>query len=273
MTTTHTAGRTSPQPSEQYEEQVRKALMEIHVEIHVEIHDCTQPLRDARMPGCPGYPASQDHMLAPILAAWEHLAALTGNQDLAGASREGPEDPIRNSLMRMLDVIRQQENGHEENGPGPDILAAWEHLAHQTGHHLTAIRHGRAQPVIPFSRLHEPYQALGVAAFHAGAATLQYGLILDNPQGGIRRDQAKHERYRSAEQDAHLAHLVLFLIHGELAQHDAMAPEIRKYAREMNLWLTRERSLAAQALGCDPVPQETSNLRDHQLDPELNRPA
>ena len=101
-----------------------------------------------------------------------------------------------------------------------------------------------------------------MAAFHTGAATLQYRLVLQSKQTPTERQ----ERYQSAERDARLAHRILFVIHNEIARADPMAPEIRKYAREMNIWLTRMRSTARLALGMECLSTESGNLTDHRLD-------
>ena len=88
-----------------------------------------------------------------ILQAWEKLALLTGNHDLARESGfEIPQPDMPNT-------------GGLSTGA---LSAAWTELQ-------------RNQPVIPLHQLRDPFQAMGTAMCHIGSATLQYGLIQDLP--------------------------------------------------------------------------------------------
>ena len=254
------------------EEQVRTALTEIRT--------CAQSMDAMTKYG--------DVQQGQILLAWERLTDLTGNHDLAlNAGFEMPgellqiprcqerekspeRDRLRQDLLEILQAADEITTCDQDSRPDTTghiqrvrerILNAWESLAHRTGQHIMAIRHSRLQPVIPFDQIHEPYQALGVAAFHTGNATTQYRLSLADYNKSDGR-----ERYNSAEQDASLAHRVLFVIHNETAQQHPTAPKIRKCAREMNNWLTQERAQAARTLGINPPPRETGNLQDHRID-------
>ena len=96
---------------------------------------------------------------------------------------------------------------------------------------------------------------------HIGPATLQYGLIQDLP-----RRCGNAERYLRAENDARIAHAVLHRTYTYLASSHPRGPEIRKYCRLANLWLTRDRSRAARALGIDPPPEPSDDLQHGELD-------
>ena len=101
-------------------------------------------------PGSPIHVRHDETQQCLILRAWEKLALLTGNHDLA------------------------RENGFEISRPdmpntgGLSAAAAWIELQ-------------RNQPVVPLHQLRDPFQAMGAAMFHIGSATLQYGLIQDLP--------------------------------------------------------------------------------------------
>ncbi len=164
------------------------------------------------------------------------MAVLTGNRDLAeekGFETIEPEKPLDGDLPSA---------------------AAW-----------TALQN--SQPIVPFHRLNDPLQAMGVALFHVGAAALQYAIIRDNPSpesGGC----SNAERYCWAENDARIAHAVLHRVHSSLAATHPCGPEIRKSCRQANMWLTRERSRAARTLGIDPPPEPSDDLMHGEMDHE-----
>ena len=169
-----------------------------------------------------------------ILGCWEKLAVLTGNRDLA------------------------EENGFEITGPFPAAEAKAPSVVEWT-------EMQRSQPIIPLHRLQDPIHAMGVAMFHAGSATLQYGLIQDHP-GSESGGCSNLERYCWAENDARIAHTVLRRVYLQLAGAHPCGPEIRKHCRKANVWLTRERSLAAQSLGIHPPPEASDDLYYRELD-------
>ena len=183
--------------------------------------------------GSPTHVRHDETQQCLILRAWEKLALLTGNRDLA------------------------RENGFEISRPdmpntGGLPAAAWIELQ-------------RNQPVVPLHQLRDPFQAMGTAMFHIGSATLQYGLIQDSPSpcsGGCEN----LERYLQAENDARIAHAVLHRTYTSLATGHPCGPEIRKRCRQANLWLTRERSQAARALAIDPPPDPSGDLQHGELD-------
>ena len=169
-----------------------------------------------------------------ILQAWEKLALLTGNHDLARESGfEIPQPDMPNT-------------GGLSTGGLP--TAAWTELQ-------------RNQPVIPLHQLRDPFQAMGTAMCHIGSATLQYGLIQDLPS---RCGNA--ERYLRAENDARIAHAILHRTYTYLTSSHPRGPEIRKHCRLANLWLTRDRSRAARALGIDPPPEPSDDLQHGEMD-------
>lgn len=189
----------------------------------------------------------------------------TGGHRPAGEMNAAQE--TARAMIQAVDgpkKVQQQETDRQHNDAMRELLLeAWENLAHAAGRHLTAIRMGRQQPVVPFGKIRNSWEALGVAAFHAGSAELDYGMIRAFPEGRDHR-----ERYESGERDARIAHHVLHWIHEELAhgERNEHAPEIRKYAREMNILLTRERARAAVHLGMEPVPWESDCLQHHDID-------
>ena len=168
-----------------------------------------------------------------ILQAWEKLALLTGNHDLARESGfEIPQPDMPNT-------------GGLSTGA---LSAAWTELQ-------------RNQPIVPLHQLRDPFQAMGTAMCHIGSASLQYGLIQDLPS---RCGNAK--LYLRAENDARIAHAILHRTYTSLATGDPRCPEIRKHCRQANLWLTRDRSRAARALGIDPPPEPSGDLQHGELD-------
>ena len=190
-------------------------------------------------PGRPGSPTPAGHdetQQGLILQAWEKLALLTGNHDLA------------------------RKNGFEI--PQPDTP--------QTGGLSTAawIELQRNQPVVPLHQLRDPLQAMGAAMCHIGSATLQYGLIQDlhDPSGPCSPGGDNVERYLQAENDARIAHAILHRTYTSLATDNPRGRGIRKHCRQANLWLTWERSRAARALGIDPPPEPSDDLQHGELD-------
>ena len=182
-------------------------------------------------PGGPGHihAGHDETQQGLILQAWEKLALLTGNHDLA------------------------RKNGFEISQPdtpntGGLPAAAWIELQ-------------RNQPVIPLHQLRDPFQAMGAAMCHISSATLQYGLIQDLPS---RCGNA--QSYLRAENDARIAHAVLHRTYTSRATGHPRSPEIRKHCRQANLWLTRDRSQAARALGIDPPPEPSGDLQHGELD-------
>ena len=129
-------------------------------------------------PGSPIHVRHDETQQCLILRAWEKLALLTGNHDLA------------------------RENGFEISRPdmpntgGLSAAAAWIELQ-------------RNQPVVPLHQLRDPFQAMGAAMFHIGSATLQYGLIQDLPgptrsgTSGPGRERRPHRPRRPAP-DVHI---------------------------------------------------------------------
>ena len=224
-----------------------------------------------------------------VLLALERMAALLGEQKIAlesqfemskelrelPTSTAPPEErsQTQETLRAMIAAVDGPKRAEPEFSPEDvnqhndtmreKLLDAWEELAHATGHHLLAIKMGREQPVVPFQDIRNSWEALGVAAFHAGSAELDYGLIRTN-----RDNPDPWQRHRSGEEDARIAHNVLHWIHEELAhgEKNDHAPEIRKYARQMNIMLTRERALATAHLGVEPAPWESDNLGHHDID-------
>ena len=193
-------------------------------------------------PGGPGHihAGHDETQQGLILQAWEKLAILTGNHDLA------------------------RKNGFEISQPdmpntgGLPAVAAWTELQ-------------RNQPVVPPHQLRDPFQAMGTAMCHIGSATLQYGLIQDIQElHGPRSGGCENpERYLQAENDARIAHAVLHRTYTYLASShpgDPRGPEIRKRCRQANLWLTRDRSRAVRALGIDPPPEPSGDLQHGELD-------
>ena len=175
-----------------------------------------------------------------ILQAWEKLALLTGNHDLARESGfEIPQPDMPNT-------------GGLSTGA---LSAAWTELQ-------------RNQPVVPLHQLRDPFQAMGTAMCHIGSATLQYGLIQDfhDLYGPCSRESGNVDRYLRAENDARIAHAILHRTYTYLASSHPRGPEIRKHCRLANLWLTRDRSRAARALGIDPPPEPSDDLQHGEMD-------
>ena len=193
-----------------------------------------------------------------ILQAWEKLALLTGNHDLAresGFEIPQPDMPNTGGLSTGglstggLSTGGLSTGGLSTGGLSTGALsAAWIELQ-------------RNQPVIPLHQLRDPFQAMGTAMCHIGSATLQYGLIQDLPS---RCGNA--ERYLRAENDARIAHAILHRTYTYLASSHPRGPEIRKHCRLANLWLTRDRSRAARALGIDPPPEPSDDLQHGEMD-------
>ena len=120
------------------------------------------------------------------------------------------------------------------------------------------------QPVAPMHEVTEPFQALGVAAFHAGGAVSQYIIILE----AERPDQDVHMlmRYQQAEADARNAQVVLHRIYSQLAQSSQYHSELRKNCRQLKLWLSENRSHAAWKIGVQPPPVITDNVTSPEID-------
>ena len=186
--------------------------------------------------GLPAHARHDETRQGLILQAWEKLALLTGNHDLA------------------------RENGFEISRPdmpktGGLPAAAWTELQ-------------RSQPVVPLHQLRDPLQAMGIAMCHIGSASLQYGLIqgLHDLYGPSSMGISNVEQYLRAENDARIAHAVLHRTYTSLATGHPRSGGIRKHCRQANLWLTWERSRAALALGIDPPPEPSGDVQHGELD-------
>ena len=151
-----------------------------------------------------------------------------------------------------------QQNHHTE--PNPDPVQRWiESQAHYGG------------PLIPLDRMDNALEAMGVALFHIGSATLDYSLIQDRHPGGPTQEQLE-ERYCGAETDARIAHSVLHLVYSELADRHplGLGQEMRKSCRRAHTWLTQERKKAAEMIGITPPPREDESPAFRALDHVYN---
>ncbi len=169
------------------------------------------------------------------------IAVSTGNQDIISEMALEPPPTV-------IDSCPQDEM--------PSTACWTEHQAHCT-------------PVIPIHQITEAYQGLGVALFHIGSAVLDYGIIEDLLLH--REPKELLLRYLWAENNARIAHTVLNRVSHQLADHTDLGPEIRKYARQAHIWLTTQRTMAAQALGIDPPPQVEEYSRTDALDLDLGQ--
>ena len=97
-----------------------------------------------------------------------------------------------------------------------------------------------------------PLEALGAAAWHAGFACLQYGLILDAHRPD--NDLDMRGRYGDAESDATIAQEYLEAIYEGLAERSCFGPEYRKAARMLKTWVSEKRQLSARELGLPEFP-------------------
>ena len=177
-------------------------------------------------PGSPtpvGYDETQQGL---ILQAWEKLALLTGNHDLA-----------------RKNVFEIPRPGHAQHR-----RAQHRRAQHRRAPNAAWIELQRNQPVVPPHQLRDSLQAMGAAMFHIGSATLQYGLIQ-----GIPSRCGNAERYLRAENDARIAHAILHRTYTSLATGHPRSPEIRKHCRQANLWLTRDRSRGGPGPGHRPA--------------------
>ena len=123
-------------------------------------------------------------------------------------------------------------------------------------------------PVAPLREIRDPLQAMGAALYHIGMAALQYGLITQDPRGGDRLGGTRPElRYLWAEAEARTAHMLLLRVDQEYSRlHPRLGPEIRKACRNANFLLTRERAMAAVALGIDPPPRASDHDQSIEMD-------
>ena len=172
---------------------------------------------------------------ANILAHWMEMVLLTDNRDLA--ERNG------------FEIIETEKTVDRQLPFSPD---AW-------------VKMQTSQPIVPFHRMDDLLQAMGVALTHIGAAVLQYASIRES-SGAFSGGCANVERYCRAEVDARLAHAILHRVHTKLAPRLPFGLEMQKHCRQAKLWLTRERSLAARELGIDPPPRASNDLCHAELD-------
>lgn len=255
--------------------------------------------RNIQTLGRPGRPVlERNHMdwhnercQGEILLAAERLSAHLGEHEVAqeagfemaeelldmprSTETEEARAPVQDALRAIIesaDAVSEaleREEGEDDvetiQGIRDRLMKNWESLAHAAGCHLEAVKHGTVQPVVPFREIQDPFTALGVAAFHAGSAVLDFGMIQCNP--GREERVELEERYAWGDRNAGTAHRVLHVINQELAErHPTHSPEIRKYARQMNIWITRERAQAAIALGMEDRPWETDDIAHHDID-------
>ena len=214
-----------------------------------------------------------------ILIAWEELAYLTGHAGLAHEKGfedigkyvqwEGkPDDAVRDALSRMLEAAEGIQTTPDEGETREEFAAANEARQEATLESWDSIKRstglGDNDPIVPIGEIKNVLEAMGVAMFHIGSATLDYMLVTEWPNG----DRVK-ERFRSGERSARIAHRVLHHISesGIAGEHPLnLGPEFRKYSRMAKIWLTRERAKAARALGRNDIPGETDDLHAAELD-------
>ena len=143
------------------------------------------------------------------------------------------------------------------------LLDAWEELAHATGHHLLAIKMGREQPVVPFQDIRNSWEALGWQP--STPARLSWTTGSSGPTGTIRTPGSATGAGRRTRESP-ITSSTGSTRNSPTARKNDHAPEIRKYARQMNIMLTRERALATAHLGVEPAPWESDNLGHHDID-------
>ena len=216
-----------------------------------------------------------------ILLAWEELAHLTGHTGLAGEKGfenvnrhpgwDGdPDVLVRKALKSMLKAADDLTTGpDDEAGETRDEFATRTALRQEEIRDaLECIRRstglGDPDPIVPLGELGNVLEAMGVALFHVGSATLDYEMISDRP-----REASVRERFRSGEESARIAHRVLHHINESSFTYLhplRLGPEFRKYARMTKFWLTTERAKAAAAMGLEGIPEPTDDLHAAELD-------
>ena len=161
----------------------------------------------------------------------------------------------------------------------PELVA---HAPAPTVRELVLVTSDKLAPyrVVFPEALTDPMTAMGAAAWYAGSAALDYGLIADDHQP--ERLPEELDRYIAGEFCARLAQECLELVYAELSDYSQLSPECRKYARQVKVWVSTSRQRAAQTLSIRPVPPANDNIEPRrrsaqgefaQLDHFLAEPA
>ena len=120
------------------------------------------------------------------------------------------------------------------------------------------------------SRIHNHFEAMGIALFHMGSAVLDYKLVATGVpliNFGETPEQLT-ERYLWAEASARSAQAFLYRA-TQLGYQDEeyrLGPEVKKYCRQAKTWLTQKRQEAAIKMGIDPPPMVDEDVLTDQLD-------
>ena len=126
----------------------------------------------------------------------------------------------------------------------------------------------------PPSRIHNHFEAMGMALFHMGSTVLDYDLIITGIPLRDFGESPKQltERYLWAEASARSAQAFLYRA-TQLGYQDEeyqLGPEVKKYCRQAKTWLTQKRQEAAIKMGIDPPPMVDEDVLTDQLDYDHN---
>ena len=216
-------------------------------------------------------------MAGSILRAWERLAALTGNHDLAlnqgfempqhllDLPRRTPATPADHALRSaMLEAVQAADaiNNSDDQEPNADttlqhnreartrLALAWQQMAVGTGNCRLALQEEPRQPIVPFRDLGpDPLRALGVASVHLEPALALYRAVQADPESPDNPD-----RLLQAQEEARLAYFVLWTIVQSMQdyQNDPRDHQVTAACQQSINRLNRHQQRAAHAMGLTP---------------------
>ena len=208
-----------------------------------------------------------------ILLAWERLAALTGNHDLAeNAGFElpetltrlprrqeapGPEDQeLRKRLLEILEAA-DSINQHGGNDAREKIILAWKRVALSTGNHQTLLTEDEEQPLVDFILLgQDPLRLLGAAAFHLEASLSGYRNLQEGPR------PSPDNLLQQAEHNSRMAHRLLWAV-TDLGNTDEKHGEtLRACCERGQSELNQARRQAHRRLRLEPPPDRNTQALD-----------
>ena len=198
----------------------------------------------------PQCPRCDKPITGPEGGSWDYTPEATRHQD-------GPIPDYR--LMRACTEAMATFFGHpvrDNPYPAEHDPSLVTHLPAPSALRLITLPPSEidAFRIIKLEELLEPLSAMGAAAWYAGSATLDYGLIITSHYNQTFDDNIR--RYISGEYRARLSQECLEYINLELSQRSELPPEFRKYARQIKVWFATQRQRAAQVLDITPPPPD-----------------